>query len=152
MTLLELCKCHSILQFPLILIPLARKVFGSSPDETAYNRHLLDKEPIASCLVMIQPQLIAFSIHQPPRPVLLDVQSIISDEILVLDTFSIVLVHHGSTVVQWMQAGYAEMPEHSSFRQAVCSPLSKNRQVVQACALLQCTSWLCCTDRLVRQH
>ena len=100
------------------------KVFGSSPDETAYNRHLLDKESIASCLVMIQPQLLAFSMHQPPRPVLLDVQSIVSDEILVLDTFFIVLVHHGSTVAQWVQAGYAEMQEHSSFRQAHCPLLS----------------------------
>ena len=92
------------------------KVFGSSPDETAYHRHLLDREPVAHCLVMIQPQLIAFSMHQPPRAVLLDVQSIVPDEILLLDTFSIVLVHYGATIAQWTQAGYADMPEHSSFR------------------------------------
>lgn len=83
---------------------------------------------------MIQPQLIAFSMHQPPRPVLLDVQSIVSDEILVLDTFFIVLLHHGSAIAQWVQAGYADLPEHSSFRHG---PLSSPLQ--QACACLYCT-------------
>lgn len=80
-------------------------------------RHLVDRESVTNCLTMIQPQLIAFSLSQPPRPVLLDVKSIVPDEILVLDTFLVVLVHYGATVAEWVKAGYADMPEHASFRQ-----------------------------------
>ena len=96
---------------------MQEQVFGNSPDETAYCRHLLDKESVANSLTMIQPQLLAYSINMAPRPVLLDVRSIVPEEILVLDSYFIVMVHCGSVVAQWRASGYADMPEHQSFRQ-----------------------------------
>lgn len=80
---------------------------------------MLDRETVANCLVMIQPQLIAYSLHAPPRPVLLDVQSLVPEESLLLDTFFLLLVHQGSVVAQWRKAGYADLPEQQGLRQAL---------------------------------
>lgn len=77
----------------------------------------MDKENVTNCLIMIQPQLEAFSMQQPRKAVPLDVQSIAPDEILVLDTYFMVVIHYGSTVAQWRKAGYSERPEHEAFRQ-----------------------------------
>ena len=107
------------------------QVFGHSPDETAYFRHLLDRETVQNCLIMIQPQLIAYTLHQPPRPALLDVQSLDPQAVLLLDTFFLVLVHHGSVVHQWRKAGFAELPEQGAFRQATWSA-----QLLCACMCL----------------
>lgn len=92
------------------------QVFGHSPDETAFFRLMLDREAVAGTLVMIQPQLLAFGFEAPPRPVLLDARSIRPDEILLLDTFFMVVVHYGTTIAQWRRAGYQDKPEHQAFR------------------------------------
>lgn len=97
------------------------QVFGYSPDETAFFRLMLDRESVAGSLVMIHPQLIAYSFNAASRPVLLDVQSIRADEILLLDTFFMVVVHYGTTVAQWRRAGYQDQPEHQAFRWASAS-------------------------------
>ena len=91
-------------------------MFGHSPDETAFFRLMLDRAAVAGSLTMIQPQLFAYALGQPPRPVLLDVQSVRPDEVLLLDAFFMVIVHRGATVAQWRKAGYHHQQEHQAFR------------------------------------
>ena len=57
----------------------APQVFGNSPDETAYARIMLNREPAAEGMLMLQPTLYSFSFAGPPEPVLLDVTSIAPD-------------------------------------------------------------------------
>jgi len=99
------------------------QVFGNSPDETTFCRHMLDRVGVAASLLMIQPQLIAYSLEAPPRPVLLDVQSIQPDHILLLDSYFHVVVHHGTTIAQWRNSGYQEQPQHQAFRLLSCREL-----------------------------
>ncbi len=47
------------------------QVFGNSPDETAFCRHMLDRVGVADSLVMIQPQLIAYSLEVDLSPPLI---------------------------------------------------------------------------------
>lgn len=47
---------------------------------------------------------------------MLDVQSILPDRVLLLDSFFYVVVFHGSTVVQWRKEGYHLDPQHAQFK------------------------------------
>ena len=93
------------------------QVFGNSPDETAYCRLVLNKEPAAEALLAIQPTLMAHSLDAPLTPVLLDVSSIQPSVILVLDSYFYVVVFHGSTIAQWRKQRYQDQAEFASFKQ-----------------------------------
>eukprot|EP00899_Mesostigma_viride_P007974 jgi/Mesvir1/17178/Mv07599-RA.1 len=112
--------------FPQFMFHLRRsqflQVFNSTPDETAFYRIMLNREPVLGSLVMIQPTLLAYSFDGPPVPVLLDVSSMAPDRILLLDTFFSVVIHHGSTIAQWRKLGYQNDPEHENFRALLEAP------------------------------
>lgn len=93
------------------------QVFGNSPDETAYCRLVLNKEPAAEALLGIQPTLMAYSLDGPVTPVLLDVSSIQPGSILVLDSYFYVVVFHGSTIAQWRKQRFQDQEEYASFKQ-----------------------------------
>lgn len=95
---------------------------NNSPDESAYYRTVLVGENTANSIVMIQPALLSYSFQAPPQPVLLDATSIRPDNILLLDTFFHVVVHHGETIAQWRAQGYHEMEEHANFRNLLEAP------------------------------
>ena len=88
------------------------QVFNNSPDETAYFRMMLDRENVANAVVMIQPSLISYSFQSGPEPVLLDVTTIASDKILLLDSYFTVVIFHGVTIAQWRKAGYQDQEGH----------------------------------------
>jgi protein transport protein SEC23 len=71
------------------------QVFNNSPDESSYYRDKLNREDVTNSLIMIQPALYSYSFNGPPEPVLLDSASILSDRILLLDTFFLLLIYHG---------------------------------------------------------
>lgn len=73
---------------------------------------LLIRDNITNSIVMIQPSLISYSFNSPPAPALLDVASISSDRILLLDAYFSVVVFHGMTIAQWRNMGYQNQPEH----------------------------------------
>ena len=52
----------------------------------------------------------------PPRPVLLDVRSVVADHILLLDTYFNLVLHYGTVIAQWRKAGYQDQPQHHAFR------------------------------------
>eukprot|EP01027_Heterolobosea_sp_BB2_P019598 GEZU01027552.1.p1 GENE.GEZU01027552.1~~GEZU01027552.1.p1 ORF type:complete len:670 (-),score=209.29 GEZU01027552.1:37-2046(-) len=89
--------------YPQFMFHLRRsqflQVFNSSPDETAYFRSTLERANTTNSLIMIQPTLHAYSFNGPPHPVMLDSTSVSPENILLLDTFFIVLIHTGSVSI-----------------------------------------------------
>ena len=127
--------------FPQFIYHLRRSpfinVFNSSPDETSYVRTLFMHEDLANSLLMIQPSLLSYDINtwgsstdgndlleqeQEPKPVLLDSASLGHSKILLLDTFFHILIHHGSQVADWRNAGYHEQEEYAHFRDFLEAP------------------------------
>jgi len=102
------------------------QVFNNSPDETAFFRLTLMREPTASALLMIQPTLLAYSFEtggaDAPRPVALDVSALTPERVLLLDSYFTVCVHTGATLAAWRKAGYAEQAEHEALRALLAAP------------------------------
>jgi len=87
------------------------QVFGNSPDETAYARLLLSKESVNSAVLMLQPQLLSYSIAGEGdiavNPVIVDVSSIVPGAILFMDAYFTIVVFHGADIARWRQDGCA---------------------------------------------
>lgn len=113
--------------YPQFMFHLRRspflQVFNNSPDETAFNRHILLHEDCSNSLIMIQPTLDAYKIDQEEAdPVLLDSQSIQQDTILLLDTFFHILIFHGETIASWRKEGYQDNPDYANFAELLQRP------------------------------
>eukprot|EP01026_Neomeris_dumetosa_P025585 TRINITY_DN2104_c0_g2_i4.p1 TRINITY_DN2104_c0_g2~~TRINITY_DN2104_c0_g2_i4.p1 ORF type:complete len:1015 (-),score=160.46 TRINITY_DN2104_c0_g2_i4:299-3193(-) len=121
--------------YPQFMFNLRRsqfvQVFGHSPDETAYFRHLLNRQPVRDGIVMIQPVLTAFHFQGPPEPVLLDVSSLKADHILLLDSLFYVVVWHGQTIAQWRDAGYQTQEQYKDFAQLLKSPAEEALELIK---------------------
>ncbi|RKP02241.1 hypothetical protein CXG81DRAFT_18068 [Caulochytrium protostelioides] len=112
--------------YPQFMFHLRRsqflQVFNNSPDETAYYRHVLNREDTTNSLIMIQPTLMSYGFSEAPQPVLLDSVSIKPDVVLLLDTFFHVLIWHGETIAAWRKAKYHEQEAYASFRMLLEAP------------------------------
>uniref|UniRef100_A0A7S1NFL3 Protein transport protein SEC23 n=1 Tax=Eutreptiella gymnastica TaxID=73025 RepID=A0A7S1NFL3_9EUGL len=112
--------------FPIFMYHLRRseflQIFNSSPDETTFFRHTLLRENCSNAIIMIQPTLHSYSFNGPPQAVLLDSNSVMPDNILLLDTFFDVVIHHGMTIAAWYAQNYHEQPEHAAFKQLLLAP------------------------------
>ncbi|BFZ60723.1 GTPase-activating protein S23 [Saitoella coloradoensis] len=112
--------------YPQFMFHLRRsqflQVFNNSPDETAFYRHVLNREDVNNSLVMMQPTLMSFTFDQPPQPVLLDSLSVKPDVILLLDTFFHILIFHGETIAQWRKAGYQDQEGYQNFKELLEAP------------------------------
>ncbi|KAJ3289892.1 GTPase-activating protein S23 [Borealophlyctis nickersoniae] len=112
--------------YPQFMFHLRRsqflQVFNNSPDETAFYRHVLNREDVNNSLIMIQPTLMSYSFEGPPQPVLLDSISIKNDVILLLDTFFHILIWHGETIAAWRKAKYHEQPDYANFKMLLEAP------------------------------
>ncbi|CAA7026521.1 unnamed protein product [Microthlaspi erraticum] len=121
--------------FPQFTFNLRRsqfvQVFNNSPDETAYNRMLLNRENISNAAVMIQPSLTTYSFNSLPQPALLDVASIGADRILLLDSYISVVIFHGLTIAQWRSMGYQDQPEHQAFAQLLEAPQEDAQMIIR---------------------
>mmetsp|Transcript_470 Transcript_470/g.1093 ORF Transcript_470/g.1093 Transcript_470/m.1093 type:complete len:758 (-) Transcript_470:1-2274(-) len=120
--------------YPQFMFNLRRsqfvQVFNNSPDETAYFRLVLFKESVGDSMVMIQPQITAYSFNGPPEPVLLDVSSLQPDRILLLDAYFTIVLFHGTTVAQWRKAEYHLQPEHQAFAQLLSAPREETESIL----------------------
>ncbi|KAI8855156.1 putative SEC23-component of COPII coat of ER-golgi vesicle [Chytridium lagenaria] len=120
--------------YPQFMFHLRRsqflQVFNNSPDETAYYRHILNREDVNNSLIMIQPTLMAYSFNGPPEPVLLDSVSIKSDIILLLDTFFHVLIWHGETIAAWRKANYHDQPGYENFKALLEAPKADAQELL----------------------
>jgi protein transport protein SEC23 len=112
--------------YPQFMFHLRRSQFlqtsNASPDESTYYRLSLIGETASNSLVMIQPSLIRYSFKSPPTPVLLDTASINPDEILLLDTFFHVVIHHGATIASWREQNFQAQPDHVNFKNLLAAP------------------------------
>ncbi|KIK23907.1 hypothetical protein PISMIDRAFT_10520 [Pisolithus microcarpus 441] len=111
------------------------QAFDNSPDETAFNRHILNEEDVNSSLITFQPTLMSFKFDVPPQPVLLNSVSIKPDIILPLDMFFHIHIFHGETVAQWREAGYQDQEGYETCKELLeardllinCFPLPRAR-------------------------
>lgn len=112
--------------YPQLMFHLRRSqflsTFNSSPDETAFFRHILARESCLNSLLMIQPTLTSYSLEGPPQPVLLDSCSIRPDAILLLDAFFHIVILHGAYIAQWRNEGYQDRPEYATFKALLEAP------------------------------
>jgi len=79
---------------------------------------------------MIQPSLIAFSLNGPPEPVLLDVASIATNRILLLDAYFSVVVFHGIQITQWRNVGYHLQSDQVAFSQLLQAPQDDAQAII----------------------
>lgn len=128
--------CREFSLFPQFMYHLRRsqflQTFNVSPDESAYYHTIIFRENVGNTLLMIQPSLTQYSFDNPqPTPVLLDIISLKDDVILMLDTFFILLIWHGSKIVEWKKLGYHEQPEYESFRVLMQLPVEDTAQMME---------------------
>lgn len=120
--------------YPQFMFHLRRsqflQVFNNSPDETAYNRHILNREDVNNSLIMIQPTLMSYGFEGEPQPVLLDSVSVKPDSILLLDTFFYILIFHGETIAAWRKAGYQDQPGYENFKELLEAPVVSSQELL----------------------
>lgn len=121
--------------FPQFMYHLRRsnflQTFNASPDETAYYRTAIIREHTLNSLVMIQPALIEYSFDEgPPKPVLLDSNSLKPNVILLLDAFFHVVVWRGETIQHWYDAGYQEKEEYANFKALIQAPAEDCKSIM----------------------
>ncbi|EUC34363.1 hypothetical protein COCVIDRAFT_28748 [Bipolaris victoriae FI3] len=122
--------------YPQFMFHLRRsqflQVFNNSPDETAFYRHVLNREDVSNSLIMIQPTLDSYGFdHEGGQPVLLDSSSIQNETILLLDTFFHILIFHGETMAEWRKAGYHEQEGYENFRALLEAPKEDAKELIQ---------------------
>lgn len=121
--------------YPQFMFHLRRsqflQVFNNSPDETAYYRHVLNREAVTGSLIMIQPTLTSYLMDQPPHPVLLDSSSIRPDAILLLDSFFHIVIFFGAHIAQWRAQGFYDNPDYASFRALVDAPQADAKRLME---------------------
>lgn len=119
---------ESFTMFPQFLFNLRRsqfiQVFNNSPDETSFYRHSLMREDSSNSLLMIQPALVAYELHQETRPVSLDTSSIQPDRILMMDTFFQIVIFHGDKIAAWRKQNYQEKEGFESFKLFLEAPIN----------------------------
>lgn len=120
--------------FPQFLFNLRRsqflQVFNNVPDETAYFRLMLCRETVDNTVLMMQPSLMRYSMDSgEPQPVLLDIRSVELDVTLMLDTYFLVLVHYGSHVAAWRNAGYHLDPQYDALREIIERPQKEAQEI-----------------------
>jgi protein transport protein SEC23 len=125
--------------YPQFMFHLRRsqflQIFNNSPDETAFNRHVLNHEDVSNSLIMIQPTLDSYTFDQDGAvPVLLDSTSIQPQTILLLDTFFHILIFHGETMAEWRKAGYQDMDGYENFKELLEAPKEDARVCTSSCS------------------
>ncbi|KAL7268370.1 GTPase-activating protein S23 [Rhizina undulata] len=120
--------------YPQFMFHLRRsqflQVFNNSPDETAFYRHVINREDVSNSLIMIQPTLDSYTFDEQPRPVLLDSTSIQPNHILLLDTFFHILIFHGETIAEWRKHGYQEQEGYENFKELLELPREDARDLI----------------------
>lgn len=90
------------------------KKFASSLDEMTFYKHTVLRENIDNTLIIIQPQLIEYSLaNEEPRAVMPDLSCLKKDVILLADTFFNIIIWNGPVIKGWVDDGYHLQAEYS---------------------------------------
>ncbi len=68
--------------------------------------------------------------QEQPVPVLLDIDSLKSNVILLLDTFFYVVVWKGDTIVKWEELGYQDDPNYENFKMLLHQPIEDAKYIM----------------------
>ena len=97
--------------------------FGTSIDESAFNKMALNRETLSNMLVMIQPALFRYdSENEEPIPVLCDFESLKTDSVILVDTYFYVLIWRGASVHSWIESKYHEYEEYPNIKRLYEKP------------------------------
>merc|ERR1712232_747055 len=97
--------------------------FGTSLDEMAYFRLILLRENTSNCMVMIQPQILQYSLNEEePSAVLPDSSCMRKDVVLLADTYFNFVVWQGLNIKQWVDEGYHQKEGFENVAQLVNAP------------------------------
>jgi protein transport protein SEC23 len=122
--------------FPQFIFYLRRssfiQSFNESPDESTYYKYLLLGESVENCIIMIQPLLFEYTADNPTKvPVFLDLSSLKSDCVLLLDTFFHVVVWHGIDVVKWREEGYQDQEGYENIKEMLEEPQEYAQNILE---------------------
>lgn len=110
----------------------ASKKLTTSLDEKTFYRYSMIRENMDNCLVIIQPQILEFSLNaEEPTPVLPDIDCMKKDVILLADTFFHVITWQGSTIKTWIDAGYHKNPEYDHLAKMLEKPEAESKAFVE---------------------
>ncbi|KAK3861109.1 hypothetical protein Pcinc_032890 [Petrolisthes cinctipes] len=105
------------------------QLFNNSPDQTTFYRCMLNRENVIECLTMIQPVLYRYSISST-EAVLLDTSSIQPDCMLLLDTYFVVLIYTGKTIVAWKKEKYHERNGYAHIKELLDRPVQDAQEIL----------------------
>ena len=122
--------------FPQFIFYLRRssfiQSFNESPDESTYYKYLLLGESVENCIIMIQPLLFEYTAENPSKvPVFLDLNSLKSDCVLLLDTFFHVVIWHGVDVVKWREEGFQEQEGYENIKEMLEEPQDYAQNILE---------------------
>ena len=122
--------------FPQFMFYLRRspflQTFNASPDESQYYTYIIMRESVSNSLVMIQPALMSYDLEsEQATPVLLDIDSMKSNVILLLDTFMYICIWKGDTINKWEQAGYQNQENFENFKALLEAPIEDAKYIMQ---------------------
>jgi len=104
---------REIAQLPGLVFHLRRsnalRTSSASPDRTAFFRSLASTLSVFAMLVMVQPTLVGYQLNGPPHPLPLDNSAMAPERLLLLDSFTQVLVCKGAGIASWLRS-----PEQAS--------------------------------------
>ena len=122
--------------FPQFIFYLRRssfiQSFNESPDESTYYKYLLLGESVENCIIMIQPLLFEYTAENPSKvPVFLDLNSLKSDCVLLLDTFFHVVIWHGVDVVKWREEGFQDQEGYENIKEMLEEPQDYAQNILE---------------------
>ena len=90
------------------------KKFASSLDEMTFYKHSVLRENIDNTLIIVQPQIIEYSLaNDEPKAVLPDLSCLKKDVILLADTFFNIVIWKGAEIKGWVDEGYHLQPDYA---------------------------------------
>lgn len=99
------------------------KKFATSLDEMTFYKHSVLRENIDNTLIIVQPQIIEYSLaNEEPRPVLPDLSCLKKDVVLLADTFFNIVIWQGAVIKGWVDEGYHLQPDYAHVAELLKQP------------------------------
>ena len=108
------------------------KKYASSLDEMVYYRNSIIRQNIDNTLVMIQPQIIEYSLeNEEPVPVLPNLSCLKSDVVLLCDTYFNIIIWYGQNVKGWIDEEYHLQEGYEHIKELIDMPEEDMRLILE---------------------
>eukprot|EP00792_Barthelona_sp_PAP020_P010677 TRINITY_DN425_c0_g1_i1.p1 TRINITY_DN425_c0_g1~~TRINITY_DN425_c0_g1_i1.p1 ORF type:complete len:754 (+),score=202.06 TRINITY_DN425_c0_g1_i1:34-2295(+) len=112
--------------FPQFIFHLRRsdimQKFNQMPDQAAFLRCSLLRETVYNCIRMIQPVLLAYRLGEEPQNVILDSSSLQERQILLLDAYFHIIIHHDRIIHHWVSKEFHKDPQYKAVKDLIEMP------------------------------